>query len=218
MAEQITLSVAKRETTGKNESRRLRREGLIPATVYGEGKDPFSVSVSSFWLDRLLHSESGENTIFELSLEGTDIRRSAMVKDFQLDPVTDKLIHADFIRIQADHALLISVHVELIGEAVGVKVDGGRIENPNREVTVECLPKDIPARLEADVSEMHVGHTLRAGDLPLPDGVKLITEAELVLVTVHAKVEEEEPTEEGIEGAPAAPAEGDEAPPEPAGD
>jgi large subunit ribosomal protein L25 len=202
MAEQITLSVAKRETTGKNESRRLRREGLIPATVYGEGKDPVSVSVNAFWLDRLLHSESGENTIFELALEGTDIRRPAMVKDFQLDPVTDQLVHADFIRVQADHALQVNVHVEIEGVSIGVKVDGGRMENPTREVLVECLPKNIPSKLILDVSELHVGQTLRAGDLPLPDGVALLTDAELPLVTIHAKAAEEEVVEDDAAAAP----------------
>lgn len=216
MAEQITLSVAKRENTGKNESRRLRREGRIPATVYGEGKDPVSVSVSSFWLDRLLHSEAGENTIFELALEGTDIRRAAMVKDFQLDPVTDRLMHADFIRVQADHALQVSVHVEFEGTPVGVKVSGGRLENPTREITVECLPADIPAKLVLDVSDLDVGDSVRAGDVPLPDGVVLISEADLPLAAVHAKAVEEAPEDDAAAPLPA-PGDG-EAPPTPAGD
>lgn len=213
MAEQIMLSVAKRESTGKNESRRLRRQGLIPATVYGEGKDPVSVSVSGFWLDRLLHSETGENTIFDLALEGTDIRRPAMVKDFQLDPVTDQLVHADFIRVQADHALQINVPVEFEGIPVGVRVDGGRLENPTREVMIECLPANIPSKLSLDISELEIGQSVRAGDLPLPEGVTLLSDADTPLASVHAKAAEEEP--EAEEGVEAEPTDG-EVPPEPA--
>lgn len=190
MAEQITIHVAPRDTTGKNASRRLRREGRIPATLYGEGKDPVSVSVDAFTLDRMLHSETGENTIFELHDEDTGRRRAAMVKDFQIDPVTDRLVHADFIRIEADHALHVSVHVELEGTPVGVKRDGGRLENPTREVEVECLPKDIPSKLVADISKMEIGHTLRAGDLELPEGVTLLTDPEISLASVQAHVEE----------------------------
>jgi large subunit ribosomal protein L25 len=218
MAEQHVVNVAKRETVGKNPSRRLRREGRIPATLYGEGKEPVSVSVDRAVVDRLLHSEAGENTIFELALEGTDLTRPAMVKDYQLDPVTDRLMHADFVRIQADQRLQLSVQVELEGTPAGVKVEGGRLDFPVREVEVECLPKDIPAKLTVDVSGLHVGQTVRAGDLPLPPGVALLSDPELALASLHAKVAEEEAVEEeglvpGAEPAPAAG--GEEAPSEP---
>ena len=203
MAEQFVIDVVPRDDTGKNASRRLRRAGRVPATLYGEGKDPVAVSVDAFILDRMLHSETGENTIFELHHTSSGRRRPAMVKDIQLDPVTDRLIHADFIRIEAGQLLQVDVHVELEGTPIGVKVDGGRLENPIREVEVECLPKDIPARLSVDVTGLRVGQTIRAADLVLPPGVTLLTEPELTLATLHAK-EEEAPAAEA-EAAPATP-------------
>lgn len=199
----LQVKVTRRENTGKNESRRLRRTGRIPAVLYGEGKEAISISVDGRVVDRILHSEKGENTIFQLAMEGTDLSRPAMVKEIQIDPVTDELVHADFIRISADTQLHVNVHVELVGVAVGVKVEGGRLDFQQREVTVACLPKDIPAKLTAQVADLHVGQSLRAGDIELPEGVELETDPALVLATVHARVAEEEAAvpegEEGVE-------------------
>ena len=202
MAAELNVVVNQRET-GKNESRRLRKQGHIPAVLYGEGKDPVALAVEARVVDKILHSKMGVNTVFDIELADKGQRRSVMIKDYQLDPVTDRLTHADFIRIDATHEVHVPVHVVLVGTAVGVKIEGGLLENPIREIMVACLPKNIPQSVSIDVSELHVNQVLRVSDIVLPEGVTVLTGKNTVVCSVHAPKEEAAPVQAAAEAAPA---------------
>ena len=197
----LVITVQHRESTGKNESRRLRKKGQIPAILYGEKKDPVSLSMDAATVDRLLHTKRGINTVFELMLEGTDRKRAVMIKDYQLDPVTDRLTHCDLLRIDATHEVHVPVHVELQGIAMGVKEGGGLLEFSTREISVACLPKDIPVSIVVDVSALQMGHVLRVGDIALPAGVRALTDAITVICGVHVPKAEAEAAKPVAEAA-----------------
>jgi large subunit ribosomal protein L25 len=182
-----TLDVVKRTGRGKNEARRLRVGGQIPAVVYGvheKGKAPEGVSVAADPKDvlRILHSEAGANTLITLKLDGGESR--VMVKDFQLDPVTRQLLHADFYQLAMDRAITVTVPVILSGDAPGVKLDGGMLDFLTREVHVECLPANIPERLDVDVSELRLNQSIRLRDLPENPSWKILDEPETMLVHI----------------------------------
>ena len=128
---------------GKNANRRLRKSGKIPGVIYGPGKQPVVVSVDPDVVSEILHSESGRNTIFGVSVDGSG-QSNAMVKEYQLDPVHGDLIHVDFLEIAMDRLLELTVSIEVVGESLGVKLDGGIMDFVTREIDVECLPSDIP--------------------------------------------------------------------------
>jgi len=155
-----TLQAVKRGTRGKNEARRHRAAGRLPAVVYGGGA-PLAVTVEPKELSRILHSESGANTLITLAVDGEGDAR-VLVKEFQLDPITHDLLHADFYRVAMDKPITVTVSIVLKGEAKGVKQQGGILDFVQREVDVECLPGDIPEHIEIDVT-----------DLMLNDGVRL---------------------------------------------
>ena len=155
-----TLEAQPRAAGNKNVARRVRRGGKIPAVVYGAGKQAASVSVDPRQVLRILHSETGHNTIFDLSLDGGE-RAKAMIVDWQYEPIKGKLLHIDLKRIAMDQRLKVMVPIELKGEPAGVKQQGGLLEQMLREVEVECLPADIPSFIEADVSELVFGKVLR---------------------------------------------------------
>lgn len=188
----LTVAVEQRPT-GKNESRRIRKQGLVPAVLYGEAKEPVALSVDARVLHKILHSKMGVNTVFDIELSGKGQKRAVMIKDYQLDPVTDRLSHADFIRIDATHEVQVPVHVLLTGTAPGVKIDGGILEHPLRELLVACLPKEIPASIEVDVSGLHVNQFIRVSDLVLPEGVRTLSDMNVVVCAVHAPKAEAEP-------------------------
>ncbi|MEE3202014.1 MAG: 50S ribosomal protein L25, partial [Acidobacteriota bacterium] len=145
---QASLVATKRETRGKNEARRLRVSGHIPAVVYGgSAKEAVPVSVDPKTLLRILHSDSGVNTLIDLELEGGDSTQ-VLVKDFQLDPVSTELLHVDFYRLAMDKVITVTVPVTLLGEAIGVKQEGGLVDFVTREIQVECLPVEIPEHIE----------------------------------------------------------------------
>ena len=149
----------------KNDARRVRRSGKIPAVLYGAGKDVAPLSVDPRQVLRILHSASGHNTIFELSLNGGE-RTKAMIVDWQFEPIKGKLLHIDLKRIAMDQKLTVKVPILLKGEAAGVKQQGGILEQVLREIEIECLPGNIPALIEADVTELVFGKVLRVADLP----------------------------------------------------
>jgi large subunit ribosomal protein L25 len=219
---QMELSVERRERVGKNESRRLRRQGQIPAVLYGEKKDPVSLAVDASALQRILHGEKGMNTVFELSLAGTGRSRPAMVKEFQVCPITERLMHADFIRIVADQEVTIEVGIELAGTPEGVKNEGGVLEFAQRSISVRCLPGDIPASLRADVSGLHLDQVLHVSDLVLPAGVTAVTDVHATICSVHRPRVEAAPAAATVEGeaaaAAATPEAGADAKPKPAED
>ena len=189
-----TLDVVKREGRGKNEANRLRASGRIPAVVYGtarDGKAPegVSVSVDPKALLRILHSDSGANTLINLKLDGGESR--VMVKEYQLDPVTHHLLHADFYQLAMDRAITVTVPVLIKGEPRGVKTQGGLLDFVTREIQVQCLPTDIPEHIDLDVSELMLNQSVRLRDLPENPKWKAVTDGDTMLVhVVMPKAEE----------------------------
>jgi len=205
--EQNTLEAQPRESGNKNTARRVRREGKIPAVVYGAGKDSLAVTVDPRHVLRILHSESGHNTIFDLSLDGGE-RTKAMIVDWQYEPLKGKLLHIDLKRIAMDKVLKVSVPIILRGEAEGVKTQGGIMEQITREVEIECLPADIPSHIDADVSHLVFGTVLRVSDLPRSEKLKFLSDPNQPVAHVTSVKEEVAPTPEAAAAeAAAAPAE-----------
>ena len=210
MAE-ILVDAKSRADRGKNAARRLRASGMIPAIVYGGKKDSLAVSVDPKTLLRVLRSESGRNTILSLDL-GDAGKASAILKSWQVDPVNEKFIHADFYRIAMDVAIRVKIPILAKGEARGVKVDAGILEVIMRELEVECLPGDIPERIEVDVADLGLHGAIRVSELKVSDKVKVLDDADQIVVHVVSVKEEAAPAAaaapaEGEAAAPATPAE-----------
>ncbi len=204
------LEAIGRDQRGKNEARRLRVEGRIPAVVYGGTSDQSStvaIAVDPKVLLRILHSESGANTLINLVLPGSAETR-VLVKEYQLDPVTHHLLHADFYRISMDKAITVTVPVLVKGEARGVKQQGGLLDFVHREVEVECLPADIPEHIEIDVSELMLGQSIRLRDVVTDSKWKAVSDLDTMLVhVITPKAEEPAPTDAAAAAAPTVPAE-----------
>ena len=202
MAREKSIVAEPRTLRGKNESRRLRMRGLIPAIVYGAFKEPIAVAVSPKEVERIMHSKAGHNTIFDVNFESGDTT-PAMVVDWQYDPVKDTLLHVDLKRIDLTKLIKVSVPVLTQGEAKGVKQQDGLLELITREIEVECLPDDIPGHFTVDVTELMMGQSVRAGDIAMPATVKLVSAPENVIAHVVAMriVEEEKPAEAATEVA-----------------
>jgi len=205
-AEQILVESSPRATRGKNEARRLRQTGKVPAVLYGGKSGPITLSVNAKQVSAILRSPSGHNTLFQVSVGGKS--EPAIVKDWLVDPITGTLLHVDLMRVAMNVRMKVKVPVHTFGEPAGVKVQGGVFEVVTREVEVECLPTDIPTEFRMDVSELMLGKQLRVGDLAIDQAkIKLLTEPERVIAHVVAlKVEEEKPAE-AVAAEGAAPAE-----------
>jgi len=202
----IVVEAAPRATRGKNEARRLRKAGKVPAVLYGGKGDAITLAVNAKQVGAILRSESGQNTLFQVDLGGK--HEPAILKDWLVDPLTGTLLHVDLLRVAMDVRMRVEVPVHTFGDPAGVKVQGGVFEVVTREVEIECLPADIPAEFKVDVSGLMMNQALRAKDLPIDTAkMKLLTDPERVLAHVVAlKVEEEKPAEAvAVEGA--APAE-----------
>ncbi len=200
------LEAQPREAGTKNDARRVRREGKIPAVVYGAGKQAMTVSVDPRQVSRILHSETGHNSVFDLTLEGELTK--AMIVDWQYEPIKGSLLHIDLKRIAMDQKLTVNVPIELVGEPAGVKQQGGILEQIAREVEVECLPGDIPNEIELNVSELVFGTVLRISDLPKNDKLKYLSDPEQPVAHIITIKEEEVPAADAVAGeAAAAPAE-----------
>jgi large subunit ribosomal protein L25 len=200
------LEAQPRESGNKNEARRVRREGKIPAVVYGAGKGSLAVSVDPRQVLRILHSETGHNTIFDLALNGE--RAKAMIVDWQYEPIKGALLHIDLKRIAMDKMLKVNVPILLKGEAEGVKTQGGILEQIQREVEIECLPSDIPSHIDADVTHLVFGTVLRIADLPHNPKLKFLTDPNQPVAHIISVKEEVAPTPEAAAAeAAAAPAE-----------
>jgi large subunit ribosomal protein L25 len=202
-----TLQAEKRETRGKNEARRLRAKGRIPAVVYGVEKGKaVEIAVDPKALLRILHSESGVNTLIGLNLDGGATR--VLVKEYQLDPIDHRLLHADFYQVAMDKAITVTVPISLRGEAKGVKQQGGIVDFVNREIAIECLPGDIPEHIDVDVSELLMHEGIRVRDLHR-EGAKWtpVSDADMMIVHVVALKAEAEPAPAEVAATPAAPAE-----------
>jgi large subunit ribosomal protein L25 len=201
----LVINSEKRDEIGKNASRRIRKSGRVPAVLYGEGVVVAPLILDKKDIIRILKSESGENTIFKVAFEGGEA--DVMIKDVQVDSTTDELLHADLIKIAMDKAVRVAIPIELFGEAVGVKTEGGFVELMSREVEVECLPADIPDAIKIDISALHLHQSLKIADVVPPAGVKLLGEPTAVVVLIQVPHEEkvEVKAEEAVavEGTPA---------------
>jgi len=206
--ETFTVEGKIREERGKGPARRTRAEGMVPAVLYGAKKDSISLSVNAKQVARILRSETGHNTIFSVKVAGGS-EEKAMLKDWQVDPVSNALLHVDLLRIDVNVRMRVRVPVHTFGEPEGVKLQGGIFEMVTREVEIECLPGDIPEEFKMDVSALTIGKQLRAGDLPIdPQKVKLMTDPGRVLAhVVTLKAEAEVTPEQAAVAAETAPAE-----------
>jgi large subunit ribosomal protein L25 len=203
------LEAVKRSGRGKNEARRLRVEGKVPAVVYGAQKAgdqvaPVAVAVSPKEMMRILHSSSGVNTLITLNVPGESTQR-VLVKEFQLDPVTQHLLHADFYRVNLERRITVTVPLVLHGEARGVKQQDGVLEFLHKEVEVECLPTEIPEHIDLDVSHLELGQAIYMKDIAANATWTPVSEADLMLVHVVAAKVVAEATPEAAPGAPAEP-------------
>ena len=195
----------------KNAARRVRAAGKIPAVLYGAGHEPVAVEVDPKQISRILFSESGHNTIFDVEVAGTPAAK-AMIVDWQREPIKDKLIHIDMKRIALDKVLTVSVRVKLIGIPVGVKTEGGILDQVMREVEIECLPTDIPSHIDVDVSGMALHQVLRVSGLPHSEKIKYLDDEDATVAHVIT-IREEVPV--AAEGDAAAAVAGAAAPAEP---
>jgi large subunit ribosomal protein L25 len=200
------LEAQKREPGTKNAARRVRAGGKVPAVVYGAGKDAAAVAVDPRQVLRILKSESGHNTIFDLALDSDRVK--AMIVDWQFEPIKGTLLHVDLQRIAMDKKLTVTVPVILKGEAAGVKTEGGILEQLLREIEIECLPADIPKNIEVDISHLVFGIEVRVKDLPHDPKLKFLTEENQMIAHITTVKEEVVAAPEVVAGdAAAAPAE-----------
>ena len=192
---QIVVEGAPRSHRGKNEARRLRQTGQVPAVLYGGKGNAITLALNAKQVGAILRSASGHNTLFQVDLAGK--HEPAILKDWQIDPLSGNLLHVDLLRVAMDVRMRVKVPVHTFGEPAGVKQQGGVFELVTREVEIECLPAEIPTEFRVDVSGLMLGDQLRAKDLPIDTAkMKLITDPERVLAHVVAlKVEEEKPAE-----------------------
>jgi large subunit ribosomal protein L25 len=200
----ITVTAEVRTSRGKNEARRTRRQGQIPAVVYGAFGEPVSVALNPREIHRIIHSSTGYNTIFNLAIAG-GATTPVMVVDQQIDPVKGHLLHADLKRIDLSKRIRVTVPVHTSGEPAGVKVQGGLLEVVTRAAEIECLPDEIPESFTVDVSELMIGQSKRAADVALSGSMKLISAPDTVIAhVVTLRAEEAAPAAEAEAAAPAA--------------
>jgi large subunit ribosomal protein L25 len=187
----------------KNAARRVRVAGKIPAVVYGAGKDAVAVSVDPKVITKILHSDSGHNTIFDLNVEGSAVVK-AMIVDWQHEPIKGKLLHIDLKRIAMDKAMRVSVPIQLVGVPVGVKTQGGILEHVLREVEIECLPSDIPSHLDVDVSNLEINGAIHVSDLPHSGSIKFLGDEHATVAHVTS-IKEEVVAADAVAAAPTEP-------------
>jgi large subunit ribosomal protein L25 len=199
MKKDITITAEPRTLRGKNEARRLRVRGLAPAVVYGAGKDSTAIAISPKEVHRILHSGTGQNTIFNLAIQDGE-NTPVMIIDWQDDPVKDKLLHVDLKRIDLTKRITVRIPVHTKGEPKGVKLQGGLLELITREVEIDCLPDEIPDMFTLDITELAIGQSVRASEVPMRGSMKLLSSPELVIAHVVSLRAEEAPA---VEAAPA---------------
>ena len=191
MAE-VTLEVTRREATGKEIAKKLRRDGKVPAVVYGGHRDPVAITVDRKAVSELIQkSEHGMRSVFLLKMADSDQQRHAMIKELTIDPISRKMLHIDFVRVVMDENVKVTIPVHLTGTSIGVK-EGGLLDFQVRELHVECLPNAIPDSIDVDVTALGGHDYYRVKDIKLPEGVRVLDDPERVVVGVtHAKVEAE---------------------------
>ena len=201
---EAVLEAVERTSRGKNEARRLRVTGKIPAVVYGEREGGVAIAVDPKGLTKILQTELGANTLIALKLPGGGDAR-VLVKEYQYDPVTHRLLHADFYKVAMDKVIRVTVTVVSRGEPKGVKQQGGVLDIVHRQLEIECLPADIPEHIEVDVTEMMVGQSVRVRDVATNARWTAVSDPEMMLMhVIIPKVEEAPATPEATAAAAAA--------------
>jgi large subunit ribosomal protein L25 len=200
MRRDITITVEPRETRGKNEARRLRVRGLVPAVVYGMGSDPVPISINPKEVTGVLKSPSGHNTIFDIDIQGA--KSPVMIVDWQHEPLKARLLHVDLIRIDLSKKVVVKVPVHTHGDPVGVKLQGGLHEIVTRDIEIECLPEDIPEAFTVEVSGLSIGQSVRASEIPMTGSMRLMSPADAVISHVVGVKAAEEVTPEAAAAAP----------------
>jgi large subunit ribosomal protein L25 len=203
MAREITIAAQPRSTRGKNEARRLRVAGASPAVLYGSGGESVAIAINPKDISRILRSKTGHNTIFDVALASGETT-PVMIVDWQNDPIKDTLLHVDLKRIDLSKRIRVKVPVRATGDPKGVKLQGGLHELITREIEIECLPDEIPEEYTVDATELMIGQSIRAGDIPLGGSSRLVSSPESVVSHVVALKAEEEPAPAAEGAAPAA--------------
>jgi len=207
----MRIKAESRTETGKQVAKKIRAQGKVPAIIYGGQKESIPISLLLSDIKAILKSEKGENTV--LKIQRDDIEVDAMLKEVQMDYLSDNIIHVDFLRIDLDKPVVINVPIHIKGEPIGVKTEDGLFDFMTREVRVKCLPTLIPTEYVLDVSDLHTYQSIKAEDIELGDGIDLVIEPQVVICAVAGKAkadeEEEELEEEGEETAAEEPAEGE---------
>ena len=206
MRKDITVTAEARDSRGKNEARRLRAKGSMPAVVYGGADGATAVAVSPKELSRILHSKTGHNTIFNLQLSGS-ATTPVMIVDWQFDPIKDSLLHVDLKRIDLNKRIVVKIPIVTHGDPKGVKLQGGIHEIVTREIEIECLPDEIPEQFDVNVAELVIGQNIRVSEIPLSGSMKLLSSPDAVVSHVVSVKEEVVATPETAEGAAPAAAE-----------
>jgi large subunit ribosomal protein L25 len=189
---QEVLIVTKRDAFGKAAIRDLKRSGMIPAVVYGLKEPPVAIAISPKVVARVIASDAGMNSVMFLQREGTDIKRHVIIKDLQRDPITSRLRHVDFMRVDMTLKVRVKVPVRLVGIPIGVKAMGGILDFAHREIEIECLPSIIPAHIDVDITNLAVGDSIRFEQLSLGSNIVFTGDAHQVVCSVHGKAAEEE--------------------------
>jgi len=200
---EVVVAKAREGKFTKNAARRVRVAGKIPAVIYGPGSEPVAIEVDPKQISRILFSETGHNTIFDVEIAGQSTAK-AMIVDFQREPIKDQLIHIDLKRIALDKVLRVKVRVKLLGVPVGVKAEGGILDLVLREVEIECLPGDIPSHIDVDVSELAMHQVVRVSGLPHSDKIKYLNAEDATVAHVVSIREEVAPVVEGADAVAAA--------------
>jgi large subunit ribosomal protein L25 len=194
MAKQVKLAVERREATGRSAARKLKARGIVPAVVYGGREKPEPLQLLRRDLSNVLSHAAGENILVELDIAGEGNTRMAMLQEVQHSPVGGEVLHVDFHAVSMDETIEADIPIEATGTANGVKNFGGLLEQSLRELTVECLPRDLPERILVDVSNLNIGDSIHVRDIKLPEGVTAEVQGELTVFSVLAPTVEEEPT------------------------
>jgi large subunit ribosomal protein L25 len=204
MRKDITIAAESRDSRGKNEARRLRASGFMPAVLYGGSDGATAIAVNPKEVTRILNSKTGHNTIFNLSVTNKE-NTPVMIIDWQYDPIKDSLLHVDLKRIDLAKRITVNVPVVTQGDPKGVKLQGGIHEIVTREVEIECLPEDIPEQFVVNVAELMIGQSVRAGDIPMSGSMKLLSPSDAVISHVVSLRAEETPAPaEAVAATPAA--------------
>jgi large subunit ribosomal protein L25 len=201
ISQEVVAATPREGKFNKNAARRVRMKGKIPAVVYGAAEPAVAIEVDPKQIQKILHSDSGHNSIFDLEITGTTAKTKAMIVDWQYEPIKGTLMHIDLKRIALDKAMRVEVPIQLVGTAFGVKTQGGILDTVLREVEIECLPGDIPSHIDLDVTEMAIGDVKRVSDLPHSDKIKYITDEDATVAHVVAIKEEVAPAVEEVAAA-----------------